>query len=49
MDPGSLSQEKLMRAIELIGRRVMPALRDEIDRDDESKKEEGEFNKIANA
>ena len=29
MNPGSLSQEKLMRAIELIGRRVVPALREE--------------------
>jgi probable LLM family oxidoreductase len=45
MDPGSLSQEKLMRAIELIGTRVAPALREELDRD-ESKKE---FNKISNA
>jgi alkanesulfonate monooxygenase SsuD/methylene tetrahydromethanopterin reductase-like flavin-dependent oxidoreductase (luciferase family) len=46
MNPGSLSQEKLMRAIELIGTRVMPALREELDRD-ESKKEE--FYKISNA
>src|SRR5215203_5020428 len=34
MDPGSLSQEKLMRAIEFIGKRVAPALRDELDRDE---------------
>jgi probable LLM family oxidoreductase len=47
MNPGSLSQEKLMRAIELIGKRVVPALREELDRD-KSKKEE-EFNKISNA
>lgn len=45
MNPGSLSQEKLMRAIELIGTRVVPALREELDRD-ESKKEE--FNNISN-
>ena len=30
MNPGSLSQEKLMRAIELIGTRVVPALRKEL-------------------
>src|ERR671917_1083323 len=30
MNPGSLSQEKLMRAIELIGRRVAPALREQL-------------------
>jgi hypothetical protein len=47
MNPGSLSQEKLMRAIELIGTRVVPALREELDRD-KSKKEE-EFNKISSA
>jgi probable LLM family oxidoreductase len=46
MDPGSLSQEKLMRAIKLIGTRVVPALREELDID-ESEKEE--FNKIPNA
>jgi probable LLM family oxidoreductase len=34
MDPGSLSQEKLMRAIELIGTRVVPTLREELDRDE---------------
>ncbi|MDQ3887802.1 MAG: LLM class flavin-dependent oxidoreductase [Thermoproteota archaeon] len=34
MNPGSLSQEKLMRSIELIGRRVAPALREKLDRDD---------------
>lgn len=45
MNPGSLSQGKLMRAIELIGTRVVPALREELDRD-ESKKEE--FNNISN-
>jgi probable LLM family oxidoreductase len=47
MNPGSLSQEKLMRAIELIGKRVAPALREELS-GDESKKEE-EFNKISSA
>jgi probable LLM family oxidoreductase len=47
MNPGSLSQEKLMRAIELIGKRVVPALREELS-GDESKKEE-EFNKISSA
>jgi alkanesulfonate monooxygenase SsuD/methylene tetrahydromethanopterin reductase-like flavin-dependent oxidoreductase (luciferase family) len=30
MDPGSLSQEKLMRAIELLGKHVAPALREEL-------------------
>ena len=30
MDPGSLSQEKLMQAIELLGKRVAPALREEL-------------------
>ena len=44
MNPGSLSQEKLMRAIELIGTRVAPALRDQLGRDDAEKKE---FNKIS--
>jgi probable LLM family oxidoreductase len=44
MNPGSLSQEKLMRAIELIGRRVAPTLREELDRN-ESKKE---FSNISN-
>lgn len=39
MDPGSLSQEKIMQAIELIGKRVMPALREELDSDDESGRE----------
>jgi hypothetical protein len=42
MDPGSLSQEKLMRAIELVGTRIVPALREELDRN-KSRKEE--FNK----
>jgi alkanesulfonate monooxygenase SsuD/methylene tetrahydromethanopterin reductase-like flavin-dependent oxidoreductase (luciferase family) len=31
MDPGSLSREKLAQAIELIGTRVAPALREELD------------------
>jgi probable LLM family oxidoreductase len=44
MNPGSLSQEKIMRAIELIGTRVVPALREELS-GDESKKE---FNNISN-
>jgi alkanesulfonate monooxygenase SsuD/methylene tetrahydromethanopterin reductase-like flavin-dependent oxidoreductase (luciferase family) len=30
MDPGSLSQDKLMRAIELLGKKVAPALREEL-------------------
>jgi probable LLM family oxidoreductase len=47
MDPGSLSQEKLIRAIELMGTRVVPRLREELDRDDASEKKE-EFNKISN-
>jgi hypothetical protein len=38
MDPGSLSQEKLMRAIELVGMRVVPALCEELDRN-KSRKE----------
>jgi probable LLM family oxidoreductase len=33
MNPGSLSQDKLMRAIELIGTRVAPALREEMRED----------------
>jgi alkanesulfonate monooxygenase SsuD/methylene tetrahydromethanopterin reductase-like flavin-dependent oxidoreductase (luciferase family) len=44
MNPGSLSQEKLMRAIELIGRRVVPALRKQLGGDEPEKKE---FNKIS--
>jgi hypothetical protein len=28
MDPGSLSQEKMMQAIDLLGKRVAPALRE---------------------
>jgi hypothetical protein len=28
MDPGSLSQEKMINAIELLGKRVAPALRE---------------------
>jgi alkanesulfonate monooxygenase SsuD/methylene tetrahydromethanopterin reductase-like flavin-dependent oxidoreductase (luciferase family) len=39
MNPGSLSQEKLMRAIELIGTRVAPALREQLGRDEAEKKE----------
>jgi probable LLM family oxidoreductase len=46
MNPGSLSQEKFMRSIELIGRRVAPALREELDRGGSIGKE---FNKISNA
>jgi alkanesulfonate monooxygenase SsuD/methylene tetrahydromethanopterin reductase-like flavin-dependent oxidoreductase (luciferase family) len=46
MNPGSLSQEKFMRSIELIGRRVAPALREVLDRDGSIGKE---FNKIPNA
>src|SRR5687767_8680568 len=46
MNPGSLSQEKFMRSIELIGRRVAPALREVLDRDGSIGKE---FNKISNA
>ena len=45
MNPGSLSQEKLMRAIELIGMRVAPALREEIDRNEPKK----EISNISNA
>jgi probable LLM family oxidoreductase len=44
MNPGSLSQEKLMRAIELIGKRVAPALREQLGGDEPEKKE---FNKIS--
>lgn len=44
MNPGSLSQEKLMRAIELIGRRVAPALREQLGGDEQESKE---FNKIS--
>src|SRR5918995_430815 len=39
MNPGSLSQEKFMRSIELIGRRVAPALREVLDIDASEKKE----------
>jgi probable LLM family oxidoreductase len=46
MNPGSLSQEKFMRSIELIGRRVAPALREVLDREGSIEKE---FNKISNA
>jgi alkanesulfonate monooxygenase SsuD/methylene tetrahydromethanopterin reductase-like flavin-dependent oxidoreductase (luciferase family) len=46
MNPGSLSQEKFIRSIELIGRRVAPALREELDRDGSIEKE---FNKISSA
>ncbi|MDQ3836423.1 MAG: LLM class flavin-dependent oxidoreductase, partial [Thermoproteota archaeon] len=38
MNPGSLSQEKTVRAIELIGTRVMPAIREEFDRDEPEKR-----------
>jgi probable LLM family oxidoreductase len=44
MNPGSLSQEKLMRAIDLIGRRVAPALREQLSGDEPESKE---FNKIS--
>lgn len=44
MNPGSLSQEKLMRAIELIGRSVVPALREQLGGDEPEKIE---FNKIS--
>ena len=44
MNPGSLSQEKLMRAIDLIGRRVAPALREQLGGDEPESKE---FNKIS--
>jgi len=33
MNPGSLSQDRLMRAIELIGTRVAPALREQMGED----------------
>lgn len=39
MNPGSLSQDKLMRAIELIGTRVAPTLRKELAGDESVKKE----------
>jgi probable LLM family oxidoreductase len=39
MNPGSLSQDKLMRAIELIGTRVAPTLRKELTEDESVKKE----------
>lgn len=39
MNPGSLSQDKLMRAIELIGTRVAPALSKELAEDESVKKE----------
>src|ERR671918_2367909 len=45
MNPGSLSQEKLMRSIELIGRHVAPALREELDQEGSIGKE---FTKISN-
>jgi alkanesulfonate monooxygenase SsuD/methylene tetrahydromethanopterin reductase-like flavin-dependent oxidoreductase (luciferase family) len=40
MNPGSLSQEKLMRAIELIGKRVAPVLHEELSGDESKKQEE---------
>jgi alkanesulfonate monooxygenase SsuD/methylene tetrahydromethanopterin reductase-like flavin-dependent oxidoreductase (luciferase family) len=46
MNPGSLSQEKFIRSIELIGRRVAPALREVLDRDGSIGKE---FSKISNS
>lgn len=46
MNPGSLSQEKFMRSIELIGTRVAPAVREELDRDGSIEKK---FTKISNA
>lgn len=39
MNPGSLSQDKLMRAIELLGTRVAPALHKELAEDESVKKE----------
>lgn len=39
MNPGSLSQDKLMRAIELLGTRVAPALHKELAEDESMKKE----------
>jgi probable LLM family oxidoreductase len=45
MNPGSLSQEKLMRSIELIGRRVAPALRERVGVDEPEKEE---LDKISN-
>jgi probable LLM family oxidoreductase len=39
MNPGSLSQDKLIRAIELIGTRVAPALHKELAEDESVKKE----------
>ena len=44
MNPGSLSQEKLMRSIDLIGSRVAPALREQLGGDEQESKE---FNKIS--
>lgn len=38
MNPGSLSQEKIIRAIELIGNRVMPALHEELNRDESERR-----------
>ncbi|MDQ4051016.1 MAG: LLM class flavin-dependent oxidoreductase [Thermoproteota archaeon] len=39
MNPGSLSQEKLMRAIDLIGRRVVPVLNEQLSTYEQEKKE----------
>jgi probable LLM family oxidoreductase len=38
MDPGSLSHEKMMRAIDLLGKRVAPALREQLRKEDKSEK-----------
>jgi probable LLM family oxidoreductase len=45
MNPGSLSQEKLMRAIDLIGRHVVPALHEQFGVDEEPERKE--FNKVS--
>src|ERR687890_306423 len=45
MNPGSLSQEKLMRSIELIGRRVAPALREQLGGDEPESKESNKISK----
>src|SRR5919107_448352 len=45
MNPGSLSQEKLMRAIELIGRGVVPALRKQLGGDEPESKESNKISK----
>jgi probable LLM family oxidoreductase len=45
MNPGSLSQEKLIRAIELIGRRVVPTLNERLNTDEQEKKEYDKISK----